>query len=502
MVDIERRGSDDQRRRAVEVDEPDDRLDGPLLTLIVVMFVGGALALLDATIVNVSIDTLGRSLHSPLATIEWVSTGYLLAAAVAIPVTGWAVDRYGGRLVWLLGLGLFTAGSALAAVAWSAGSLIAFRVVQGVGGGMLEPTRLTVLARAAGPRRAGRVIGLISISSTVGPVLGPVIGGVILDDLSWRWMFLVNIPVGVVAIALALWAMPRSAAPAGTARKIDPVGIGLLSASFTALIYALSRAADAGFGATQVLVGLLVGLALAGSYAAHATRRPDEAVVDLRLFRGGGFAASVGIMFVTGGALFSLMFIMPLYWQQARGHSVLDAGLLLAPLGVGTLIGMPLAGEVADRVGARRLVPPGAALVGLGTLAFALSGTRTSIVALAGASVLAGIGLGFVAAPTMSSIYRTVPVASAGSATGAIVIGRQLGASAGVAVVTVIVATRRSHGISPIAAYTSSFWWAIGGAVAVMIAGLVLPGRPHRPTPAPEPGQIAEGPAPRAPSRG
>lgn len=460
-------------------DSADDRLDGPLVRLIVVMLVGGVLALLDATIVNVGIDTLGRTFDVPLATVEWVATGYLLAVAVAIPITGWAVDRFGGRWIWLLGLVIFTIGSALAAVAWSAGSLIAFRVLQGLGGGMLEPTRLTVLARAAGPRRAGRVIGLIAISSTVGPVLGPVLGGVILDGLGWRWMFLVNIPVGVIAIWLAVWAVPHDRPSKGTpGKRIDVIGISLVCPAFAALVYALSQAASGGFGATRVLAGLAVGVVLGAGYVAHASRKPDAAILDLRLFRGRGFTASIAVMFLVGGALFSLMFLLPLYWQQARGKDVLDAGLLLAPLGLGTLIGMPLAGQLADRLGARRLVPAGAVMVGLGTLGFALSGAATGSLPLAVCSLVAGVGLGFVGAPTMSSVYRTVPPPSVSSATGSIVIGRQIGASVGVAAVALIVATQRDHGASTIEAFNMSFWWVIGGAAVVFVAGFALPGRP------------------------
>ncbi|CUU54552.1 drug resistance transporter, EmrB/QacA subfamily [Parafrankia irregularis] len=459
---------------------PDDRLDGPLVRLIAVMLVGGVLALLDATIVNVAIGTLGDAFEAPLGTIEWVSTGYLLAVAVAIPVTGWAVDRYGGRVVWLLGLAVFTGASLLASVAWSAGTLIAFRVLQGIGGGMLEPTRLTVLARAAGPHRAGHVIGLIAVSSTIGPVLGPILGGLILDHLDWRWIFLVNLPIGVVSIALAMWAVPRDRPTHGAGRRIDLLGICLLCPGFAAVVYALSRAAQEGFGVWEVFVGLGVGVALFAGYSAHAYRDPEHAVIDLRLFRGGGYLASIAVMFLVGGALFALMFLLPLYWQEARGRDVLDAGLLLAPLGLGTLIGMPLAGRLADRVGARRLVPGGAALVGAAALVFALSGPNTSVPVLSVASLVAGVGLGFVGAPTMSSVYRTVQPAAVSSATGAIVIARQIGASVGVAAVALIVSARVDDGASAVDAYTASFWWVLGGGVVVLLAGFALPGRPAR----------------------
>jgi EmrB/QacA subfamily drug resistance transporter len=468
----------DDSTAAAEV--PDGRLDGPLVRLIVVMLVGGVLALLDATIVNVAISTLGQAFRAPLSTIEWVSTGYLLAVAIAIPITGWAVDRFGGRIVWLLGLVIFTGASALAAVAWSAASLIAFRILQGIGGGMLEPTRLTVLARAAGPHRAGRVIGLIAISSTIGPVLGPILGGLILQHLAWEWIFLVNVPIGVISLGLALWAVPHDRPAHAAGRRIDLLGISLLCPGFAAIVYALSQAAQDGFDAPAVLAGLAVGVLLFVGYLLHVRRDPERAIIDLRLFRSRGYTASISVMFLVGGALFSLMFLLPLYWQEARGRDILDAGLLLAPLGLGTLIGMPLAGRLADRVGARRLVPAGAGLVAIGALAFAWSGPHTAVPVLAVASLVAGVGLGFVGAPTMSSVYRTVQPAAVSSATGAIVIARQIGASVGVAAVALIASSQIQHGASPVDAYRSSFWWVFGGGLVVLAAGFGLPDRQPR----------------------
>jgi EmrB/QacA subfamily drug resistance transporter len=452
-----------------------NRLDPPLVRLIVVMFVGGLLALLDATIINVGIGALGHQFGASLATVEWVGTGYLLAVAVSIPVTGWAVDQFGGRRVWLLGLGAFVVASTLAGLAWSVGSLIVFRVLQGLGGGMLEPTRLTVLARTAGPRRAGRVIGLVSMSSTIGPVLGPIIGGLILTHLGWRWMFLVNLPVGLVALALAARLVPRDVPDCAAGHRLDLLGVASLCPGFAVLLYALSQAGDAGFDAARVVVALGAGAALFAAYAVHALRTRRVPLVDLRLFSSRGYSASIIVMVLVGAGLFSLMFLLPLYWQQVRGQTVLAAGLLLSPLGLGTLAGMPLAGRLSDRVGARLLVPSGAALITLGTLGHAQAGTTAGPLLLAGCSLLAGLGLGLAAVPTMSSIYRTVPTAAVTSATGAIVIARQLGASLGIAVVALILQARHD----PLAgSFETAFWCVLGGGVLVGLAGLALPGRP------------------------
>ena len=195
-------------------------LDRALLRLASVVVLGTIMSILDTTIVNVAIDTLGRELHSSLSTIQWVATGYLLALATVIPLTGWAMERFGGKRMWMVSVSLFLVGSTLCGLAWSTASLIAFRVLQGFGGGMILPIGQAILAQAAGPQRMGRVMSVIGVPTLLGPVLGPVIGGLIVDSFSWRWIFFVNLPVGAVALALAARILPaadahRSAPGAG-----------------------------------------------------------------------------------------------------------------------------------------------------------------------------------------------------------------------------------------------------------------------------------------------
>ena len=159
------------------------------------------MSILDTTIVAVALATLGRDFHVSVTTIQWVATGYLLALAIVIPVTGWAVDRFGAKLIWMTSLSLFVIGSCLCGVAWSANSLIVFRVLQGIGGGMLLPVGQSILARAAGPQRMGRVMSIIGVPMVLGPIMGPVIGGLIVSNYSWRWIFYINLPIGIVTLA-------------------------------------------------------------------------------------------------------------------------------------------------------------------------------------------------------------------------------------------------------------------------------------------------------------
>ena len=215
-------------------------LDRALWRLAAVVVLGTIMSILDTTIVNVAIETLGRDLDASLSSIQWVSTGYLLALATVIPLTGWSMERFGGRRVWMVSVALFLVGSTLCGLAWSTGSLIFFRVIQGFGGGMILPVGQAILAQAAGPQRMGRVMSVIGVPTLLGPILGPVIGGLIVDNVSWRWIFFVNIPVGVVALALAARTLPR-AEPLGTRPSLDVTGLALLSPGLVLLVYALSE---------------------------------------------------------------------------------------------------------------------------------------------------------------------------------------------------------------------------------------------------------------------
>ncbi|MFJ6217187.1 DHA2 family efflux MFS transporter permease subunit [Streptomyces sp. NPDC092296] len=466
------------------------RLDAALLTLVGVMVLGGMMSYLDATIVNVGISTLGGHFRATLATIEWVTTGYLLAVALSIPLAGWALARFGAKRMWLLGLTVFLLGSTLCAFAWNAESLIAFRVVQGLGGGMVDPIMMTVVAGAAGPARIGRVMGLVSVPITLGPVVGPIVGGLLLDNFSWQWMFLVNVPFALAAIILAIRVLPADPPRSGDPVPLDALGVALLSPGFAAIVYALSQAGEGGFGSARVIVGLVVGIALFAGYGAHALRTAKTPLLDLRLFASKGFSASVATMFLLGGGLFSLLFLLPLYYQQVHGHSVLESGLLLAPLGFGTLIGMPVAGNLTDKYGARRLVPVGALLIGAGALVFTGSDAGTSQLALTAAQLAAGFGMGLVGAPTMGSVYKTVPGDAVGGATGAVFILNQIGASLGIAVVALILQGDGSHPTPTAASFGNAFWWPVAAAVVVFGAGLLLPGKPQ-----PAPAEPVEAPA-------
>src|SRR5580658_3264846 len=238
-----------------------ERLDPYIWRVGSVVILGSIMSILDTTIVNVALRTLGRELHSPISQIQWVITGYLLSLAAVIPVTGWAARRFGAKRVYMTSLVLFTAGSALCAVAGSTTTLVLFRVLQGAGGGMIMPVGQLIMAQVAGPKRMGRVMGVVTMPAMLAPILGPVVGGAILQNLHWSWIFLVNLPVGVLAFALAWRMLPQT--DSGEAGRLDVVGLGLLSSGTTALVYGLSElGTHASFTAPTVIWPTLAGIML------------------------------------------------------------------------------------------------------------------------------------------------------------------------------------------------------------------------------------------------
>jgi EmrB/QacA subfamily drug resistance transporter len=453
-------------------------LDPAFLKMAAVLLLALLMALLDETIVNVGVKTLSAEFGSPLATIQWVTAGYLLAVAVATPFAGWAVDRYGGRTMWLAAVSLFVLGSLLSGIAWSAESLIAFRVVQGLGGGMIVPVVQTVLATTAGPARVAKAMALISIPLTLGPILGPVVGGVLVDAVSWRWMFLINLPIGVVALLLALRTLPAETHRGNADQSLDVLGLALLSPGFAAVVYGITPAAHRGdAGSPKVLGALGLGVLLLAGYTVHALRTTRTPLIDLRMFSGRGFALAVVTMFFVGAVANALLLLTPLYYQQSRDFGALHAGLLLIPSGVLGAAGAITSGKTADKVTARFTSTAGMLIAALGALVFTQAGPGTNTVLLSAALGLTGYGIGLTAPGTMAFMYQAVGEAKAPRATSALFIFNQIGGALGIAVIAITVQERLPDtGGHPASAYAGTYAAVIVFALVAALAALWLPG--------------------------
>src|SRR5919204_2646803 len=245
-----------------------ERIEAHVWWISGVVMVGAIMSILDTTIVNVALATLGRELHSSISQIQWVVTGYMLSLAAVIPVTGWAARRFGAKQVYLVSLVLFTAGSALCGLAADTTQLIVFRVLQGVGGGMILPIGQLMMAEAAGPQRMGRVMSIVAVPAMLAPILGPTIGGLILDNASWRWIFYVNLPVGIIALIAAMRTLP-SVKP-GPVDRLDWRGLALMATGLPLLTYGLAEVGSTGgFTAAKVIVPALAGIGLIAVFALH-----------------------------------------------------------------------------------------------------------------------------------------------------------------------------------------------------------------------------------------
>ena len=249
-----------------------DKVDPQVMRVAMILIVGALAVVFDTTIVSVALRTLAVQLHTSIATIQWVSTGYLLALGVTIPLVGWAQNRFGGKRVWMFALVVFLAGSIGSSLAWSAGSLIGFRVLQGVGGGLMLPLLPTLVMQAAAGKSLGRTMSVVSLPAVLGPILGPVIGGIILNWLDWRWLFYVNIPFCVVGFLLAWKMLPTD--PKTPRKPLDLLGFVLLSPGIVGILYGLSNASKTnGFARGDVYAPMLVGIALLFTFVFYALRR-------------------------------------------------------------------------------------------------------------------------------------------------------------------------------------------------------------------------------------
>jgi EmrB/QacA subfamily drug resistance transporter len=433
------------------VPQPSDRLDPALVRLCLVVVIGGVAPLLDTTIVAVALDTLGRSFAADISTIQWTVSGYLLAMAMVTPATGWAVDRFGARPVWVGSVLAFGVASALAGTSWSAGSLVAFRVLQGAAGGFLLPVGATLLTQAAGPRRIGRVTAAVSVPAQIAPIVGPLVGGLIVESVSWRWCFFLNVPVCLLAAGLAHRVVP--AVPGEPAQRLDVRGLAMLAPALGALTYGLTESGPVAVGAVAVGIGLVA------AFVVHALRT-DMPLIDVRLFARRSFAGATATLFLLSGSLFGSMVLVPLYVQQVRGAGALAAGAALVPQFLGTLVALTFVGKLADRCPARDVVLGGVLVAVLGTLPFTQVGHDPDVTLLAVALFVRGIGFGAATVTLVTAAYRDLDHAQVPRATSALQIGQRIGAPFGAVAVAAVLQHQLVAG-PPAAAYGTTFWWTL-----------------------------------------
>ncbi|MFT4228366.1 MDR family MFS transporter [Micropruina sp.] len=447
----------------------------------IVLLVGGLAVIFDSTIMSIALKTLAVDLAVPVSTIQWVTTGYLLALGVAIPVVGWAQARLGGKRLWMIALTVFGIASIACSLAWDAPSLIAFRVVQGIGGGLMMPLMATLaIQQVPGGAALGRLMAMISLPAALGPILGPTIGGLILNYLDWRWIFWVNVPFCLAGLVLA-WRLIPSDPPRGKP-VLDWVGVLLVSPALVGMLYGLSNVSqDGGFTRLDVWAPVLGGAMLLAAFLVTQLRRPEAALVDVSLLRRRSVASSTAVLFLSGASLYGAMLLLPLFFQVVRGTDALTAALLLIPQGVGALLSRSLAGKLTDAVGARVVAIGGFVVMGLATIPFAMAGADTDQWWLMAVLLVRGFGMGAVMIPVMSVGFVGLERDEVPHASIITRLAQQLGGAFGTAVLAVILegAVNGADGVAAIAqGFGTAFWWAVGFTVVAIGVCFALPAKP------------------------
>lgn len=376
-----------------------------ILAPLVAIIIGVFMVVLDSTAVNVAIPALVTNFHDPLSTLQWTVTGYTLAQAASIPLAGWLSDRYGAKNLFLISVVLFTIGSALCATAQSSGMLIGFRVLQGLGGGFVIPVAMAYVYRLSPPEKVGAIMGIMGIPILFAPAIGPVVAGWLVQNASWRWLFLLNVPIGVVGVSVGLRTLPRIGRQ--SVPVLDIPGMIFAPLAFAALCYGVSEGSIS-WTSPETLGGLIVGVLALITFIVVETRSANP-LLELKVFRSIHFSLAIVTQWVGQAALFGALFIVPVFLQQIRGYGAFDTGLTLLPQAAAAAFFMPISGVLFDKIGARPLVILGLAITAAAGFILAGVGIHTTGKDMIGPLAMYGAGMGLMFMPLNTHLINTAP---------------------------------------------------------------------------------------------
>lgn len=406
-----------------------------------VVSLGLFMAVLDNTIVSVTLPQMQKAFHTDFETITWVASAYFLAQAAVIPIVGYLSDRIGAKLVFLSALILFTIGSALCALASTNEALIAFRVFQGIGGGALLPIAFAIIFRIFPPSKRGMANAVLGIPVMMAPAFGPTIGGYLSTSFSWNAIFIINVPIGIVALILAVLVLPgreadaENSAPPTSKRRFDILGLALSMIGFTALVYGITEAGSKGWGNATVMTFVVVGAVVLAAFVVVELRVSDP-VIDLRLFANYTFTISNIVLWVVAGVLFGSLFLLPLFFENIQGHTALTTGELLISQGLAMGVGMALSGALYNRVGPRILTVTGLVLLAAGTYSLTRLNVNTSGQSLQIWLILRGLGMGFTMPALQTVAVSAVSNRAMAKASSLVTVTRMVASAIGVATLT------------------------------------------------------------------
>jgi DHA2 family multidrug resistance protein len=399
--------------------------------VLVVIILGSFMAILDNTIVNVALPKIMANFGATVDQIEWVITGYMIAFAISMPATSWLREVFGLKKVFIASLALFCFGSALCGMAWDKDSLIAFRVIQAVGGGAMMPTGLTLVSEVFPPQERGMAMGIWSIGAMVAPAIGPFLGGYLVDEVSWRSIFYINLPVGAIAILAAFLILTPSRL-SGLARRFDLVGFTSFSVFLATLLIALAQGQREGWDSDYILFCFSISLLGLGTFIASGFLLKDP-IIDLRLFANHNFLMANIINFVRAVAIFGSMFLLPLFLQNLLNYTALRTGIILAPTAISVAIVSPFSGLISDRIGPRIPLFLGTVLLAFSLYLYKDISLNSDYWFLFWPQVIRGAGLGLINAPLMSAAINAVRREQMAIASGLITVIMQVGGAFGVA---------------------------------------------------------------------
>jgi EmrB/QacA subfamily drug resistance transporter len=422
---------------------------------------------LDVTIVNVALPTIQGDFHSPLSGLQWIMDGYTLVLASFLMLAGSTADRLGRRRIFRTGLMLFTIGSLLCSLAPGLGWLVAARVIQALGGSMLNPVAMSIITNTfTEPKERARAIGVWSAVFGLSMALGPVIGGVLVTDVGWRGIFWVNVPIGIAALVLTRLYVPESKAP--RARRFDPVGQSLVIVVLAATTYAIIEGPHHGWGSPLIIGLFTLAVAAAGTLVGYENRR-DEPLIDPRFFRSLPFSGATVIAVCAFLSLGGFLFLNALYLQDERGFSAVHAGLLTLPMAVANLLSAPLSGRLVGTLGPRVPLVGAAAATLLAGLMMTTFTPTTSLLVVGAAYAFMGLGFGLVNSPITNAAVSGMPRSQAGVAAAVASTSRQVGSSLGVAIFGSILAS----GGTFTHASRLCWWLVVGCAVVIGALGIL-----------------------------
>jgi EmrB/QacA subfamily drug resistance transporter len=417
-----------------EAAQTHSRIDPRVWKVALVVSIGSFMAQMDSTLVNVSLSTIGHTLGAPIASTQWIVSGYLLAMALMLPLNGWLVDRVGAKRLYLICFAAFTCASALCGAARSIEALIGARLVQGLVAGVLAPMAQMMIGRVGGPHMQ-RVMGYTTLPILLGPIVGPVLAGAILAHASWPWLFFVNLPIGALGVTLAVRMLPRDTPPVQQ-RSFDLAGFALISPGLVAMIYGLQSS----------LVCLIAGVVLLAAFVLHARREGDSALIDVRIFHIRTFRVAAFAQFFANGIMFGRQLAVPLFLIAGCGLSAARAGAFVAVIGVGMMISFAILGFLTDRFGCRPVAAGGALLALFGTLAFVWMALGHWSPVLAVVSLfIAGVGQGTISVPSIAAAYASLPKARLPLANTALNIAQRIGSPFATTLVSMALAMSMSH---------------------------------------------------------